>query len=93
MLDRIRALITRQPLASTGAAITALAVAGIGVVNAFAPGTVTDAQVQDITKALAGLWVALALVWPLVTPVKAPKLREGSSVKLHDGTAGTVTKA
>lgn len=92
MLDRIRDFLTRQPLAVTGAAITAFVVAGIGVVNAFAPGTVSQAQVDDITKALGGMWVALAAVWSLVTPVRAPKLAPGTDVRLPDGSAGIVIK-
>lgn len=82
MLDRIRAFITRQPIASTGAAITGLVIAGIGVLNAFAPGTVTDAQIADIAKSLAGLWVALGLIWPMVTPTRAPKVKEGTDVEV-----------
>lgn len=90
MLERIKALVTRQPILTTGASITALVVAAIGVINAFQPGTVSDAQIADITKALGGMWIALGAVWNLVTPVKAPKLPEGTDVTLKDGTAGTV---
>lgn len=92
MLERIKALITRQPIATTGAAITAFVVAGIGVVNAFAPGTVSSEQVEDITKALGGMWLALAAVWGLVTPTRAPKLDEGTEVRLPDGGTGTVQR-
>lgn len=92
MLDRIRDFLTRQPLAVTGAAITAFVVAGIGVVNAFAPGTVSQAQIDDITKALGGMWLALAAVWSLVTPTRAPKLPAGTDVRLPDGTQGTVER-
>lgn len=90
MLERIKALITRQPIATVGASITALVLAAIGVVNAFAPGTVTEAQIADIVKALGGMWLALAAVWNLVTPTRAPKLPEGTDVTMKDGTAGTV---
>lgn len=90
MLERIKALITRQPIVTVGASITALVVAAIGVINAFAPGTVTDAQIGDITKALGGMWVALAAVWNLVTPTRAPKLPEGTEVTMKDGAAGKV---
>lgn len=90
MLDRIKAFITRQPIATTGASITALVLAAIGVINAFQPGTVSDAQTADIVKALGGMWIALGAVWGLVTPTKAPKLKEGTDVRLPDGTAGTV---
>lgn len=90
MLERIKALITRQPIATVGASITALVLAAIGVVNAFAPGTVTEAQIADIVKALGGMWLALAAVWNLVTPTRAPKLPEGTEVTMKDGTAGTV---
>lgn len=90
MLDRIKAFITRQPIATTGAAITGLVVAAITVINAFQPGTVTDAQIADITKALGGMWIALGAVWNLVTPAKAPKLAEGTDVRLPDGTEGKV---
>ncbi len=89
--NRIRAFITRQPIATTGAAITTFVVAGIGVVNAFAPGTVSQEQIADIVKALGGMWVALAAVWNLVTPVRAPSLPAGTDVRLKDGTTGTVT--
>ncbi len=82
MLERIREFITRQPIATTGAAITAFVVAGIGVVNAFAPGTVSQAQIDDITKALGGMWLALAAVWSLVTPTRAPKLPAGTEVEV-----------
>lgn len=89
-MDRIRAFVTRQPIVTTGASITALVVAAIGVINAFQPGTVSDAQIADIVKALGGMWVALAAVWSLVTPTRAPKLPEGTDVTLKDGTPGTV---
>ena len=92
MLDRIRAVITRQPIATVGAAITAFVVAGIGVVNAFAPGTVSPEQTEDIAKALGGMWVALAAVWGLVTPTRAPQLPVNTPVTLPDGTAGLVIK-
>lgn len=92
MLDRIRALVARQPIATLGASVTALVVAGIGVVNAFAPGTVTEAQVADIVTALGGMWVALAAAWSLVTPVRAPALRENTPVRLPDGTSGIVIR-
>lgn len=92
MLDRIRALITRQPVASIGAAITGLVVAGITLVNAFAPGTVTEAQQGEVVKFLAAMWVVLGLVWPTVTPSRAPKLAEGQAVLLPDGTAGEVAR-
>lgn len=90
MLDRIKAFVTRQPIATTGAAITAFVVAGIGVVNAFSPGTVSESQIADITKALGGMWIALAAVWNLVTPTRAPKLPGGTEVMLPDGTTGVV---
>lgn len=92
MLDRIRALITRQPIATLGASITAFVVAGIGVVNAFAPGTVTPEQIEDIAKALGAVWVALGAVWGLVTPTRAPKLPANTPVTLPDGTPGVVVK-
>lgn len=91
-MDRIRAAIRRQPIATLGAAITAFVVAGIGVVNAFVPGTVSEDQIADITKALGGMWVALAAVWSLVTPTRAPKLPEGTPVVLPDGTEGVVDR-
>lgn len=90
MLDRIKALITRQPIATIGASITALVVAGIGVVNAFAPGTITEAQQGEVVRFLAAMWVVLGLVWPVVTPAAAPKLKVGTDVRLPDGTTGTV---
>lgn len=89
---RIKAVITRQPIVTLGASITALVVAAIGVVNAFAPGTVSPEQVADIAKALGGMWIALGAVWNLVTPTRAPKLDPGTTVKLPDGTDGTVTR-
>ncbi len=92
MLDRIKALITRQPIATIGASITALVVAAIGVVNAFQPGAITEAQQGEVVRFLAAMWVVLGLVWPVVTPARAPKLDEGTAVKLPDGTAGTVTR-
>lgn len=93
MIERIKALVTRQPVAAIGASITGLVVAGIALVNAFAPGTVTEAQQGEVVKFLAAMWVVLGLVWPTVTPSRAPKLGEGTEVKLKDGTAGKVTKA
>jgi hypothetical protein len=92
MIERIRALITRQPIATIGAAITGLVVAGIALVNAFQPGTVTEAQQGEVVKFLAAMWVVLGLVWPTVTPSRAPKLPEGTPVLLPDGTAGEVTR-
>ena len=89
---RIKAIITRQPIVTLGAAITTLVVAAIGVVNAFAPGSVSAEQVADIAKALGGMWIALGAVWNLVTPTRAPKLPVGKVVKLPDGTDGTVTR-
>ena len=80
--ERVKALITRQPIVTLGASITALVVAGIGVVNAFNPGTVSEGQVADITKALMGMWAALAAVWSLVTPTRAPRIPEGTSVEV-----------
>ena len=93
MLDRIKALVTRQPIATIGASITGLVVAGIAVVNAFNPGTITEAQQGEVVKFLAAMWVVLGLIWPTVTPSRAPKLPEGKEVKLPDGTAGKVTRA
>lgn len=90
MLDRIKAFITRQPIATLGGSITTLVVAGIGVLNAFQPGTVTEAQQGEIVKLLGAMWVLLALVWPVVTPAAAPKLKPGTEVRLPDGTTGTV---
>jgi hypothetical protein len=92
-MSRLRDFVLRQPIATTGAAITAFVVAGIGVVNAFVPGTIPQAQVDQIVQALGGMWLALAAVWGLVTPTRAPKLPEGQDVKLPDGTAGKVTRA
>jgi hypothetical protein len=92
-MSRLRAVIRRQPIATLGAAITAFVVAGIGVVNAFVPGTVSEAQIADITKALGGMWLSLAAVWSLVTPTRAPKLPEGTEVLLGDGTTGRVERA
>lgn len=92
VLERIRALITRQPIATIGTSITALVVAGIGVLNAFNPGTVSESQQVEVVKFLAAMWVVLGIVWPTVTPAKAPKLGEGTEVRLPDGTAGKVVK-
>lgn len=92
-MSRLRAVIRRQPIATLGAAITAFVVAGIGVVNAFVPGTVSEEQIADITKALGGMWAAFAAVWALVTPTRAPKLPEGTPVLLDDGTSGRVERA
>ena len=92
MLDRIRAVITRQPIVATGATITAFVVAGIGVVNAIWPGTVTQEQQDELVRALGGMWVALAAVWALVTPTRAPQLPEGKDVRLPDGTPGKVVR-
>lgn len=92
MLDRIKALIVRQPIATIGASITALVVAAIGVINAFQPGAITEAQQGEVVRFLAAMWVVLGLVWPVVTPARAPQLDEGTPVKLPDGTAGTVTR-
>lgn len=90
MLQKVRDIIRRQPIATIGASITALVVAGIGVVNAFAPGTVNEAQQGEVVRFLAAMWVVLGLVWPTVTPAAAPKLPEGKDVRLPDGTTGTV---
>lgn len=91
-MDRLKELVKRQPIATIGAAITAFVLAGIGVVNAFSPGAVPPEQIDDIAKALGGMWIALAAVWNLVTPTRAPKLKEGTDVLLPDGTAGTVVQ-
>lgn len=92
MLDRIKALIRRQPIATIGASITALVVAGIGVVNAFQPGTITEAQQGEVVRFLAAMWVVLGLIWPTVTPTARPRLPESKPVELPDGTAGKVVK-
>lgn len=81
-MDSIKAFIGRQPIATLGASITTLVVAAIGVANAFAPGTVSDAQIEDIKGALVAMWAALALVWPLVTPSGAPKVKAGTVVEV-----------
>lgn len=90
MLDRIKALIKRQPIATIGASITAFVVAGIGVINTFQPGAVTDAQIEAIVKALGAMWVLLGIIWPTVTPAAAPKLKPDTEVRLPDGTSGVV---
>lgn len=92
-MDRLRAFITRQPIATIGASITALVVAGIGVLNAFQPGSVTEAQQGEVVRFLAAMWVVLGLVWPVVTPASSPRLPEGKAVTLPDGTTGTVTRS
>lgn len=92
MLDRIRRLFARQPIVTIGAAITGVVVAGINLVNAVQPGTVTPDQVDTLTKALAGMWGSIALFWSLVTPTSAPKLPEGTDVTLPDGTSGRVER-
>ena len=89
-MDRIKALIKRQPIATIGASVTALVVAAIGVVNAFQPGSVSEAQQGEVVRFLAAMWIVLGLIWPTVTPAAAPKLPEGKDVTLKDGTAGTV---
>lgn len=91
-MDRLIAFAKRQPIATIGTSITAFVVAGIGVLNAFQPGAVTDDQIASIVKALGAMWLLLALIWPTVTPSAAPKLREGADVTLHDGTSGVVTR-
>lgn len=92
-MERIKALIRRQPIATIGASITGLVVAGIGVLNAFQPGTVSEAQQGELVRFLGAMWIVLGLVWPVVTPAAAPKLPEGKDVTLPDGTTGTVTRA
>jgi len=90
MLARLKEIITRQPLATIGTSVTGLVVAAIGVLNAFQPGTITEAQQGEIVRLLAAMWVVLGLVWPVVTPAAAPKLAEGTDVRLPDGRRGTV---
>ncbi|MFN8521083.1 MAG: hypothetical protein U0667_17235 [Chloroflexota bacterium] len=92
MLDRLRDLLDRQPIVVIGAAVTGVVVAGINLVNAVWPGTVGPDTVDSLTKALAGMWASIAAFWALVTPVRAPKLPEGTDVLLPDGTAGTVVR-
>ena len=92
LFQKLKDFFARQPIVSLGAAVTAFVVAGIGVVNAFAPGSFDQAQIDDIVLTLGKLWAALAAVWFFVTPTAAPKLPEGTQVLLPDGTTGTVTK-
>jgi hypothetical protein len=92
-MSRIPQPIKRQPIAALGAAITTFVVAGIGVVNAIAPDTVTQDRIDAITLALGSMWAAFAAVWALVTPAGAPKLPEGTEVLLPDGTTGRVERA
>jgi len=86
-------LIARQPVVSIGASITVIVPAAIALVNAFWPGTVTDAQRDALLAFIVCMWPVLAIIWSRVTPVAAPRLPEGSGVLLPDGTQGRVTRA
>ena len=93
-------LAKREPVgtaaAGIGLALTTLIGAGVALVNAFHPGAITQAQADALVAFVVAAWALLGLVWlvvrPLVTPVRSPKLVEGTDVTLHDGTAGTVVR-
>jgi hypothetical protein len=91
-IQKLKDFLSRQPIVSFGAAVTAFIVAGIGVINSFAPGSFNEQQVTDIALSLGKMWAALAAIWFFVTPTAAPKLPEGKDVILPDGAPGVVTK-
>ncbi len=82
MIEKFKAFLKRTPIVTVGASITGLIVAGIYVVNSFAPGTVPSSQIDDIAKSLAGLWIALAAVAPFVTSSASPKIESGTTVRV-----------
>lgn len=84
-------LIKRQPVITVGLITTAL-VALINATNSFGITAITQAQIDALNNAVIAMWPLLLIIWTLVTPAAAPKLPEGQSVKLPDGTSGTVTR-
>ena len=83
----------RQPILAIGGGVSAFVLAGIALVNAFWPGTITDTQRDALVGFVVLMWPVLLTIWTQVTPARAPKLPEGKAVLLSDGTDGVVTKA
>ena len=83
---------TRQPVITAGVIVTAIAAAVLAT-NAFGLTHVTDEQLDALKGAVVAMWPLLLIIRTQVTPAAAPRLPEGTSVTLHDGTQGTVTKA
>ena len=81
-------LAAREPVLTTaagvGATITAVVVAGIGVLDAFHPDAVTQAQQGAIVAFLGVLWIAIGAVAviarQLVTSLRNPRIAEGTTV-------------
>lgn len=88
----IKGTIARQPVITVGVIVSAV-VAVIKVTNGFGLTTITQEQQDALTGAVLAMWPLLLVIWAAVTPVAAPKLPEGTPVKLPDGTAGEVTRA
>ena len=90
----------REPVgtaaAGIGVAITTVIGAGVALVNAFHPGAITQAQSDALIAFVVAVWALLGLVWivvrPFVTPIRSPRLGEGTDVTLHDGGDGVVVR-
>ena len=83
--------VKRQPVITVGVVVT-LCGALIAFTNAFGLTTITDAQRDALIAAVVAMWPLLAVIWSVVTPAAAPALPEGTTVRLPDGTDGTVSR-
>lgn len=88
----IRSTIDRQPVLTAGATVSGVILAGIAVIDATWPGTISDQQRDALVGFLVLLWPVLLAVWTKVTPVADARLPEHHPVTLPDGTAGKVTR-
>jgi hypothetical protein len=84
-------IIKRQPVITVGVIVSAI-VALIKVTNAFGLTAITQEQQDALTAAVIAMWPVLLVIWALVTPAAAPRLQEGTPVRLPDGTEGVVDR-
>ena len=70
---RVKATITREPILTGGVSLSALVLAGIALVNAVWPGTVSDQQRDALVGLLVLLWPVLLAMRQAVTPVRDPR--------------------
>ena len=74
--------ITREPVISVGLITTAI-VAVLTLTDVFGLTSTTPEQRAAITACVVALWPILLVCRQLVTPIKAPKLPEGTHVEVQ----------